>query len=425
MIVAERAGAFRAKRPSVPVVAPLVAAFWSLPLLWLVGLEQVAWTPLAVVSLLLVLMRHGWARPSPIALFMIAFLAAMAASAFAIDEPDRLLSFLRVAYGYVGVLAILLILTHPRLSDRSRRTVLIAAVAAAGAAAAMALAAVGGLWRPSYVVPWGTSLPGALADSELVRRHVDRSLGGRSWIFGQPFFRPTGPFLFATGLGMALAVFAPLALGLAASSRGRRRWVAVAAAAAMVLALFATTGRTPLLALVASGALVGLLVRRTRRITIALGFAALFVGVVAVAAQPELLDRGLSFVTDARGSSTRDRLRVYAATIDLWFHQSPWIGFGTERDVPRVPFPAGSHSYPLGVLFRFGLVGAFALTGAVAVATYGAVRALRARPLGPFLAWSWFALLLASVTDAPDLDLLLLTLASVPVALVSRFGLRS
>ena len=398
---------------------------WLLPMWWLLGIEQVIWTPLAVLTLALVYLRHGIRPPQPIALAFLLFLAAALLAGTAIESLDRMVSFARVAYGYLGIAAILTALTHPAIAPERLRGVAIATVAAGVGGATLAVAAWAGAWRPDFTLPWARLVPEPLMGSELLQRHVTRSLGGDAWALGAVRFRPSGPFLFATGLGMAMATSLPLAYGVVRRTRGWRRLVAAAGALMLLAALVATTGRTPVAALVAGGLITFAVVATGRRSFVLLFGAVITAAAVLALAFPQPLQDALDFAIHLRGTSTVDRLRIYDTTTRMWFEEAPWIGFGTERSVASLPYAAGSHSFPLGVLFRFGAVGFATLTLLALLTTHAALRAAYRSPEdGIPLAWAWVTLLLASLTDAPDLDLLLLVLVTMPVALLARWGLR-
>jgi O-antigen ligase len=59
----------------------------------------------------------------------------------------------------------------------------------------------------------------------------------------------------------------------------------------------------------------------------------------------------------ARGpGSFTDRSAVYVYTLQGALER-PLLGWGTERDIPNFPYPAGSHSHYLGILYKQGFIG--------------------------------------------------------------------
>jgi O-antigen ligase len=72
----------------------------------------------------------------------------------------------------------------------------------------------------------------------------------------------------------------------------------------------------------------------------------------------QLTDMDEGSMIAARGSgSLRSRLIIYMSTIDQ-AGKSPWIGYGTQRsNIAGMPYPAGSHSTYLSILYKFGAAG--------------------------------------------------------------------
>jgi O-antigen ligase len=135
---------------------------------------------------------------------------------------------------------------------------------------------------------------------------------------------------------------------------------------------------------------------------------------LAAANQGEgLIDRTTEAVetfTFARGAgSFTGRLAVYEATL-TGFVERPVFGWGTERDVEGLEYPAGSHSEYFAVLYRQGLFGLFAFIGLL----WSAWRATRPpsgtvarQPAGAFLRygrWFFVTALINSIMNDPAID---------------------
>jgi O-antigen ligase len=199
--------------------------------------------------------------------------------------------------------------------------------------------------------------------------------------------------------------------------------VGVGAALNMVL----STSRVAVASTAVAGVAVLLFVARgapahRRRLAGALAgvLAAAAIGVV-VAGPPAPLPGVMEVVTavqQARGpGSAAGRSAVYVATLDGW-QDRPLLGWGTERDVPGVPYPAGSHSHYLGLLYQQGAVGLLLYLGAMG-ATWRATT-----PAGPAASllragrWSFLVVALDAVASNPSLDATALALIWLTFALL-------
>jgi uncharacterized Tic20 family protein len=112
--------------------------------------------------------------------------------------------------------------------------------------------------------------------------------------------------------------------------------------------------------------------------------------------------------------------------------ERPVFGWGTERDIVDLAYPAGSHSHHLGVLFKFGIVG-FAAYVALGLALWIATSFRRARPVVDregremvrflrYARWTLVTAALIGFTSVLDLDatVALLLSAVLAVAIAAR-----
>ncbi|WP_334257546.1 O-antigen ligase family protein [Pannonibacter anstelovis] len=60
---------------------------------------------------------------------------------------------------------------------------------------------------------------------------------------------------------------------------------------------------------------------------------------------------------ERRRGSAEARGQIYSLTWN-WFLERPFIGYGTQIDVPELDYPLGSHSTPLGLMFKHGIIAA-------------------------------------------------------------------
>jgi hypothetical protein len=416
---------------SSPAIAPMPArrttldwlalAFAALPVWWAIGLEQVIWSPLALVAAAWVIRVRGPLPLRRVPWWFAAFLVLHLAAVTSVDTTERYLTFARTLYGYGAPLGLALLLAHPAVRAVERRRLIVGVVVGMVGAGVLAVLAFSG-WRLAYALPWRALVPAGLLDSMLVERHVTRAIGTPDWFLGVPYLRPHATFLFATSLGLATAATLPLALGAARTATGARRWAALAAAAVILTALLATTARASVGGVLVAGVLVALLAPSTRRFAgVALLLAVLAAGAWAVVERDRVAEAATTLI-EARGTSAEDRAAIYVATVELWTER-PFRGYGTERDVEGVKQPAGSHSYPLGVLFKYGLGGFLALLGSAVAATVAVVRATWwGVRWAPWVAWGWMGLAIATVLEAPDLDLSTLAIVSVGWAAARTFA---
>jgi len=339
----------------------------GLPLWWFLGVDQFAYPVLLAfpAAKLLLRRRSVWLSPTLVALG--AFLLVFCASGFFIVETDRYATFVKNLSTYVTA-ALLLIVVPGTVHDwpRAKRVmaVLLAAMAVSGV---LGILAVTGVLRPEFRTLGGMLLPASLADTALGQNISVRSLGWTSWFSGLgSYFRVRGTFLWPTSYAPVLVMTIPVAMLFVRRSRN-----VFVSALLLVLALVLsvnlvfTTGRVALVALLAGLAywyFVGR-VGAGNLVRIVAVVVASLVAAGAMLIEPTALDvKGqVETLALARGTgSPTARLTIYRSTLE-GFMQRPLLGWGTERTIVGVAdgfiYPAGSHSYFLGVLYRHGVVG--------------------------------------------------------------------
>jgi O-antigen ligase len=238
-------------------------------------------------------------------------------------------------------------------------------------------------------------------------------------------------WLYATQYAIALSTCLVLTTYLYRSASGRFERTALAVGALLLTHnLLFTTARVAIVtAVVAAAWLVwSSWIRsfnRTGRWILSglAGLSALVVLGLAAAYTYALVGEALSTLVTARGGgSSSARMYVYAETVSGWLER-PLTGWATEQDIPGSAYPAGSHSYYLGVLFRHGLLGLAAL-----VALYGTtLRSLRSsdgrwsleRTTGAAIL---IVLALNGFTEALDLDGVTLVYAWTSVGAMIRLA---
>ncbi len=413
----------------------------GLPLWWALGIEQFAYPVLLLPATLKVLVARRRVVTSPVLTASLVFLAVYLASALFIVEPERYATFAKNLATYVTAVMLLVVVPGSVRSWADARVLLRALAVAMAIAGAFGLLAVLGFARGSFTSPFGALLPSSLAATALGANIVERSLGWTSWFAGLgTYFRISSVFLWPTSYAPAIALTVPLIVFMAATSRrygARFLWWAIAAL--LVVNLVFTTGRAAAAGL-AVVALVWFVVVRARTTwwTRALvGSLVIVAAGATLAVEPDLpgvVDR-VEQVVFARGAgSPTSRWTIYVRTLE-GFVERPLLGWGTERTIQGVSdsfiYPAGSHSYVLGTLYRQGLFG-FAAFALVWWTIWRSTAPARAPAAWPAAAAAFLGVgravvvgaLVMSLTVAFDLDASLMFVWWVFVALVVAVGAR-
>jgi len=125
----------------------------------------------------------------------------------------------------------------------------------------------------------------------------------------------------------------------------------------------------------------------------------------------DVIVEGLRLLLLARGEgSASSRSLVYYTTLkEFW--ERPVFGWGTERDVEGLGYPAGSHSHYLGILYKQGLLGFITFVG-IYISLWFETKPSRYLKYYDWRAynflcygrWIILAVLINSFTDVLDLD---------------------
>jgi hypothetical protein len=392
--------------------------FFLLPLWWLLGIEQFVFFPLLTYSAVKLLVSQRSIKYQPTLLLLILFGTISLLSLARVDEPLRYVSFIRNLISYLTFTLLFFVITNTVRTWKHLQSLIAAVVLSMGIVGILGVAASLNIFRPLVITPIGFLLPDTVANTDLGERVLRRTLGNYSWFsyLGQ-YYRIRATFLYATMYAAALAMTIPLAvLCMEYANQWRTRLLYGLIVMILLWNLFFTTGRMGWVALVAGGTVwlvmnqrISLLVRAPLMMLGVLGALAIF-GLYGANATDEAVA-----LLDARGSSTSDRLRIYKSTIK-GIVESPYLGWGTERDLADLPYPAGSHSYFLGVVYRHGIpafvlfLSIWALTAWKSVSSASLVRH---RGMN-CLRWSLIAAFMISMTEVLDLDTVtLMVLATV------------
>lgn len=413
----------RVRSAAVRGTAGLAGIVALLPLWWVLGVEQLAYPLLLLGWVALVAARRRRLVRDPLLLLAALYLASDVISVLFVESPRRYVSFAQ-AFGCAlsAVLALLVVrLDPPRAA--ARRSLGWSIVGTVSLSTWMGLAGAFGVWRPQLGSLLGAVLPGWIRATDTGAIIATRTVGEPAWFLGRTYFRASGMFLYGNMLAVAIVVALVWAVYLARAHHGAARWLALASTAPLLLGLVFTTSRLSLLALVVGGATSAwLAMRPRRRVATAAVALAVALAVVAVAAGPlrTLAERTLY----ARGAgSPTHRMEIYRATVAGALDR-PLFGWGTVRDttVPGLRYPAGSHSFALGTLYKHGLVG----TAVLLVFALWSWRRIRRQTRDPALrdagTWLWIALGLMSVGTSFDLDATVMLLVTASLAVILAAG---
>lgn len=337
-----------------------------LPLWWVLGIEQFIWPVVLFWSTLKILLSGTRVLFPAILQILTLFIAVYLISAFFIIEPVRYVTYLRTLGTYMAAWFIIFILANTLRDWTSiRRFIQIIAISMLIAVTVGALG-ITGIFRPSFSSLMGQLLPSWITDTAFGGNIAQRNLGFQSWFswFGN-YFRISSFFLWPTTYAPALALTFPVMLYL--FQYGRHRYQKLFWSASLMLLLLNllfTTGRIAALALLCGAVFWYFLSRHHKLIYRLMVFLLLFLVALLgsflspVEVSPQQLVSDFVF---ARGSgSPSSRLIIYQKTLE-GFLERPIFGWGTERDIADTSdsfiYPAGSHSYYLGVLYKQGIVG--------------------------------------------------------------------
>lgn len=340
--------------------------FLLLPMWWLLGVEQFVWPIVLLWSAWKTLVRRRFEiHVVPTLVLLLMFISAHVVSAFFIDEPLRLITFFRNLSMYVTAFLLVFVIVNSVANWHEIRSLLLSIVYPMGLASIVGVLGISGAWRPSFTSLIGYVLPRWISNTTYGGTIAYRNVGSASWfaVVGQ-YFRVNSFFLFATLYASALALTLPVVIMLYADWRKsipKFAWMLLLVL--LGVNLIFTTGRIAALGFLVGGTYYLFVIRANQRIRqfsyilVMVTCFLLLSTLIAVFLVPECLGEAYRNFVLARGSgSFLDRAFVYRSTFE-GVSQRPVFGWGTERDIPGFPYPAGSHSYYLGILYKQGIVG--------------------------------------------------------------------
>lgn len=332
------------------------------PLLWVSGLAEMAWIPLAACMVVLMIRRGGIEMPRGFAIWLL-FLVLMLASVIGIDTSGRLIGFIYRALLYATVTVVFIYVYNARETLTQRYVLGVFTLFWLWAV----LGGFAGIIAPefSFRTPLGYVLPQALQSNELVGEMVVRRLtqyNPDSWLALDP--RPSAPFLYTNGWGNVYSLTLPLVIAyLTKIPRGKRFWALVVLVPLSLIPAFQTLNRGMFIGLAVAGVYLffRFVIAGKHKQVLALGL----IGSIAVVAAIAL--DVLSKLTDRveTSSSTEDRANLYEETF-LRTLESPLFGYGAPRPSSTEGAPsAGTQGHLWMVMFSHGFPALLCFMGAL------------------------------------------------------------
>lgn len=335
----------------------------ALPLLWVLGFEQILPIPILLwAAIKLLLTRHTLKIPPLGALFLL-FVIFQIVSATSIDLATNWIVFAKNFASYlVGFLLFLIVVNQVKTPKAFRQVSWVVVFTIALITLIGTLFILGFL--PGKFQALGANLvPGFLRGSEFVQQNIIlREIGRPQARLGSfAYRRVSSIFLYPTTAAVGYLIFIPFLANMWYQARGGKKWfVALLFLFAAVNFLFTAT-RTAVIALIVAA--VTMLLWQKRRLFPPLllpalaALLAIFILAALLWNLDTLVEATQSVFINTRADSFTGRTAVYVATFNsLTAH--PLIGWGTPRAIPTVKLaPAGTHGEYINILYSFGLVG--------------------------------------------------------------------
>jgi O-antigen ligase len=394
----------------------LELALAGLAVWWVLGLEQLVWLPIGLLACAKLLGSSRPTRITPLAGGALLLVVAQLFSAAFVAESERSITLARNLLAYTAIGVWLYALTNAVRSLTDAHRLVRGLALGMSSAAAVGMLGIVGIWRPTHSSPLALVLPSSLIETTFGSQFVGRSTGALAWFVGfGEYYRVESFFLFATFYSIALVATVPALVWLFRSAERRRHRIGWSISLFVVLTnLVYTTGRMAVIALVVGALYFAAMRSRALIVTIIL-----LSSITALSlANSESARARVSTIVQAsayaRGSgSVQGRGAVYRATLE-GIRERPFFGWGTERDVVGLKYPAGSHSNYLGTLYRLGLFGLLALLYLLIAAWRGTTTRSLVGEQKLFVQcsrWALACLLIIGLTDSLDLDIAALVVA--------------
>lgn len=339
--------------PALPAW-PLLTLLYGFPIIWALGLLQIAPIILAFVMLGYMLVR-GSVRIYPALWVWGALTFWVVVCAVSLVEPTDL-----IAWGFrfsgvfcAGVFTLYYFNARAAITpDRLLGGLVTLWVT-------LVILGWGGVLFPNFRLqtPMSFIMPASILQNPLARDYMLPPLAEvqRPWGAPEAYNRPSAPFPYANSWGLAYTLLTPIML--AYLLRLRNRWAQAGLVVALLLSTVPavkTSNRGMFIGLgivVAYVLLRQLFARNWRAVAFGVGVAAVgVIGLFATGTVAEILGR------QNYSDSTGGRAALYKSTWEATL-QSPIVGYGTPRMEPSVGVSMGTQGYLWTLMFCFGFVG--------------------------------------------------------------------
>jgi O-antigen ligase len=335
----------------------LMALWLAILMCWPIGAEQLF--PPLILVIYIIICRSIVAKPFPAKMplngrLMLAFIFLAIFSAFTIQENIRIITFTR---DFMIWITAIVFFCH-FYADSETGNLRIYSKYFSYAFWFFFITSLLYIAFPSFEFPSIAYLasPSAITDTMMGKRFLMKSLGEQLFFLG---FTDRVSSIFGSPIHLACLVV--LMLPFAMSAR-RTLWAKGLTFLAAFFIIFFAQARLAMIMLLIMPVMQSMFMAafKTRRATydiLLLSFASLALLVFAAAYFNEITSALSDLFFERRRGSAEARGQIYSLTWS-WFLERPFIGYGTQVDVPELDYPLGSHSTPLGLMFKHGIFAA-------------------------------------------------------------------
>lgn len=208
----------------------------------------------------------------------------------------------------------------------------------------------------SFRTPFAYLMPSSILSTDYGSRLVIKSLVNESYFLNIRYFRLSSIFAYATSFSYALAVFLVAYITNPRISDNHNKYFKIFFIVGGIICLLFTTARTGLAGFIGGTGLYYFLRANSRQKVLLVIL--LLLSIVAF-----LMQDIFQLLLEARGGgSAHGRSTVYLMSLKRFFTNP--LGFGSYVDARNLnlPYPLGSHSTWIGILFKHGLFGFIGFT---------------------------------------------------------------
>jgi O-antigen ligase len=386
------------------------------PIWWILGVEQFIWFfYLLIIFIKMLIFKKGEFRLSNIHLIFFVFLCSVLLSIVNIDLPVRYITFFKNFCSF-GSAWLCLVIVHNSLYDWNELLKLLRTLI--GVILFSAVVGVVNFFFSSTRIEITSMISFFLPDS-LLSTSFGSILAVRNFgamdnfiLIGQ-YFRVNSLFLFATMFASVLALSFPFLIFLKKISKGFwSNFFCNFAILITILALVFTTGRVAIFALIIGFLYFRFFIRPDKIIKIIyLGaFACVSLAIIVFFMQDSLFIDFVNLILNSRGEGSKmTRIQIYINSLES-LKEHFIIGWGTQRDVSGMHYPLGSHSFYLGILYKYGILG-FSSFLCFLVLVWKKIKVIKMKNLNDEILIllnygrvMMFVLLINGITDEFDLD---------------------